>query len=260
MVLILAVMLGSMVPRLWGRWLALAWIVVPPVVCVLLSGFPSKIRMSTSTWGGLPLTLLIWAIAYAAAFPVAIPLALARRSGMGGIRGVTIGFIEMLRGMPMVVVLYVSSLIVPMMLPFIEVNLFFSIEVALTLFVACYLAEVIRAGIQALPAGQSEAARALGLSYWQTTVLVVLPQALRTVIPPLVNLGIGILLSTPLVGFVGMIDFLTAVRLAASQEQIWPMCYGEAYSFAGVVYFTICFAASRYSLWLERRTKGTHGP
>jgi general L-amino acid transport system permease protein len=260
MAMILSVMLGSMVPRLWGRWLVLAWIAVPAVVCVLLSGFPGTIRMPTSNWGGLPLTLLVWAIAYATAFPIAIPLALARRSGMGGIRGVTIGFIELLRGMPMVVVLYVSSLIVPMMLPFIEVNLFLSIEVALTLFVACYLAEVIRAGIQALPAGQGEAAQALGLSYWQTVVLVVLPQALRIVIPPLVNLGIGILLSTPLVGFVGMIDFLTAVRMAASQEQIWPRCYGEAYCFAGLVYFTICFAASRYSLWLERRTKAAHGP
>lgn len=251
--LILALMVASMLPRLWGKALLAGWVLVPIADCLLLSGFPGPRAMPTNSWGGLPLTVLIWAVAYASAFPVAIVLALARRSKMGGVKTLAVGFIELVRAMPMVVVLYVSSLIVPMALPFFEVNLFLSIEVALVFFIASYLAEVIRAGIQALPAGQDEAARALGLSYWQTTLLVVLPQALRNVIPPLVNLGIGILLSTPLVGFVGMIDFLTAVRLAAAQEQLWPGCYGEAYCFAGVIYFALCFASSRYSRWLERR-------
>lgn len=254
MALIFGVMLASMVPRLWGRWLGVAWFAAPASVWLLLSGFPGR-QLPTNTWGGLPLTMLIWSVTFAAAFPIAIPLALARRSAMGGLRSATVAGIELVRGLPMVVVLYVSSLIVPMMLPFIEVNLFLSVEVALTIFVASYLAEVIRAGIQSLPSGQGEAARALGLSYWQTTRLVVLPQAFRSIIPPLVNLGIGLLLSTPLIGFIGMIDFLTAVRLAASQEQIWPACYREAYCFAGLIYFAICFNASRYSVWLERRTK-----
>lgn len=254
-VLILALMIASMVPRLWGKTLLAGWVLVPLADCLLLSGFPGPRLMSTNEWGGLPLTLLIWALAYASAFPVALVLALARRSKLGGVKTLATGVIELVRAMPMVVVLYVSSLIVPMALPFAEVNLFLSIEVALSLFIASYLAEVIRAGLQALPAGQDEAARALGLSYWQTTLLVVLPQALRNVIPPLVNLGIGILLSTPLVGFVGMIDFLTAVRLAAAQEQIWPGCYGEAYCFAGAIYFALCFASSRYSRWLERRIR-----
>ncbi|WP_448953153.1 amino acid ABC transporter permease [Labrys neptuniae] len=248
----------STVPRFWGRSLALAWIAVPVVTAMLLRGYFSGIVVSTNDWGGLPLTMLMWTVAYASSFLIAIPLALGRRSGMGGVRLVSTGFIEIVRGMPMLVVLYVSSLIVPMALPYFDVNLFFSVEVALTLFIASYLAEVIRAGMQALPAGQTEAARALGLSYWQTTGLVVLPQALRTTIPPLVNLGIGVLLSTPLIGFIGMIDFLTAVRnTAATSEQIWPHCYPEAYAFAALIYFLICFPASRYSLWLERRLKAS---
>jgi len=259
LVLMFGLVISSMAPRLWSRRLAFAWIVVPVVVCLLLSGSFSGTRISTNEWGGLPLTMLIWTIAYAASFLIAIPLALARRSNMGGTRVASIGFIEIVRGMPMLVVLYVSSLIVPMMLPIFDINLFFSVEVALTIFIASYLAETLRAGIQALPAGQNEAARALGLSYWQTTGLVILPQALRAIIPPLVNLGIGVLLSTPLVGFIGMIDFLTAVRFAASQEQIWPGCYNEAYAFAASIYFVICFGASRYSLWLERRLKGRLG-
>jgi general L-amino acid transport system permease protein len=259
LVLMAGLVCASMVPRLWGRAVALAWVATPLAVCLLLGGFLSGRTVSTNDWGGLPLTLLIATIAFAAAFVVAVPLALGRRTAMGGARLVSIGFIELIRGMPMLVVLYVSSLIVPMMLPGFEINLFFSIEVALTIFVACYLAEVIRAGIQALPAGQEEAARALGLSYWQTMRLVILPQALRIVIPALVNLGIGVILSTPLVAGIGMIDFLGAVRIAAGNEQVWPGCYNEAYLFAAAVYFALCFGASRYSLWLERRLQGALG-
>ncbi len=259
LVLMFGLMIASMIPYLWGRLLALAWIATPIAVILLLGGSLLGKPVSTNDWGGLPLTLLIWTIAYAAAFVIAIPLALARRSDMGGIRLVSTSFIEVVRGLPMVVILLVSSQIVPMMLPAFDVNLFFSVEVALTIFIACYLAEVIRAGIQSLPAGQDEAARALGLSYWQTTGLVVLPQALRAIIPPLVNLGIGVFLSTPLIAFIGMIDFLSAVKIAASNEQVWPGRYTEAYVFAAIIYFAICFAASRYSLWLEGRLKAWQG-
>jgi general L-amino acid transport system permease protein len=250
---------ASMMPRFWGRALVVAWVATPILVCLLLDGSLFGRRISTNDWGGLPLTMLIWTISYAAAFVIAIPLALARRSNMGGIKTLAIAIIEIVRGTPMLVVLLVSSLIVPMALPYFEVNLFFSVQVALVIFVGCYLAEVIRAGIQALPAGQIEAARSLGLSYWHTTWLVVLPQALRAVIPALVNLGIGVLLSTPLITGIGMIDFLSAVRFAASDELNWPARYNEAYVFAALVYFAICFPTSRYSLWLERRLKASNG-
>jgi general L-amino acid transport system permease protein len=253
LVLMGAVIVASMIPALWGWPLVVAWIAIPGLVCGLLAGVLTETRVSTNAWGGLPLTLLVWMIAYAGAFVLAVPLALARRSRMGGLRTAVVGAIELVRGVPMLVALYVSSFIVPMMFPGLEVNAFVSVEAALILFVSSYLAEVVRAGLQALPKGQTEAALALGFGYWRVSQLILLPQALRAVIPALVNLGIGLLLSTPLVAVIGMTDFLSAVREAASHEQEWPRCYTTAYFFAGLVFFAICFVASRYSRWLERR-------
>jgi general L-amino acid transport system permease protein len=224
-------------------------------VCGLLAGAFTDHPVSTNEWGGLPLTLLVWMIAYAGAFVIAVPLALARRSKMGGLRTASVVLIELVRGVPMLVALYVSRFVVPMMAPGFEINLFVSVEAALILFVASYLAETLRAGLQSLPRGQEEAARALGLSYWRTTQFVLLPQALRAVIPALVNLGIGVLLSTPLIAIIGMSDFLSSVKQAASHEQDWPGCYTIAYFVAGSVFFSICFATSRYSQWLERRLR-----
>ena len=260
LVLMAATIVGSMIPRFWGPRLALAWVATPTAVCVLLSGIFTSHPVSTNEWGGLPLTLLVWMIAFAGAFVIAVPLALARRSELGGLRTAAIVTIELVRGVPMLVALYVSRFIVPMMAPAFEINLFVSVEAALTLFVASYLAEILRAGLQALPRGQLEAARALGLGYGRTMQLVLLPQALRAVIPALVNLGIGLLLSTPLVAVIGMTDFLSAVREAASHEQEWPGCYTVAYFVAGSVFFVLCFVASRYSRWLERRLRvASHG-
>jgi general L-amino acid transport system permease protein len=140
-----------------------------------------------------------------------------------------------------------------MVLPGVEVNSFGSVETALILFVASYLAEVVRAGLQALPKGHTEAVHALGLGYWRTNQLILLPKTLRAVIPALVNLDIGVLPSTPRVAVIGMTDFFSAVRGAESHEQEWPRCYTTAYFFAGMVFFAICFVASRHSRWLERR-------
>lgn len=257
----LALMVGviglSMAPRFWGWPLVVAWVATPAAVCVLLGGGLWLRPVSTNDWGGLPLTLLVWMIAFAGAFVLAVPLALARRSKMGGLRVASIAVIELVRGVPMLVALYVSRFIVPMMAPAFDINLFVSVEAALILFVASYLAEIIRAGLQSLPPGQAEAAHALGLSGWRTTQLVLLPQALRAVIPALVNLGIGVLLSTPLVAVIGMTDFLSSVKEAASHEQEWPGCYTVAYFVAGSVFFSVCFAVSRYSHWLERRLRAS---
>lgn len=253
--LMASLIVASMIPRFWSATLALAWGAVPALVCILLSGALFGRPVSTNEWGGLPLTLLVWMIAFAGAFVVAVPLALARRSSMGGLRTAAVVVIELVRGVPMLVALYVSRFIVPMMAPGVEVNLFVSVETALILFVASYLAEILRAGLQSLPRGQAEAASALGLGYWRTMQLILLPQALRAIIPALVNLGIGVLLSTPLVAVIGMTDFLSAVREAASHEQDWPGCYTTAYFVAGLVFFSVCFLASRYSQWLERRLR-----
>lgn len=253
--LIVAVIIASMAPWAWGWPLALGWVATPAVVCLLMSGVLTSTPVATNDWGGAPLTLLVWMIAFAGSFVVAIPLALARRSRLGGLRTAAVVAIELIRAVPMLVTLYVSRFIVPMMAPGLEINLFVSVEAALVLFVASYLAEILRAGFQALPSGQFEAAQALGLSYFRAVQLVLLPQALRAVIPALVNLGIGLLLSTPLIAVIGMTDFLSAVRVAAAQEQEWPRCYTVAYLFAGGVFFSVCFAASRYSRWLEKRLR-----
>ena len=253
--LMIAVIIASMIPRFWGLFLILVWVLTPAVVCLLLSGAFSTTPVSTNEWGGLPLTLLVWMIAFAGAFVVAVPLALARRSTLGGLRTAAVVTIELIRAVPMLVALYVSRFIVPMMAPSFDINIFISVEAALILFVASYLAEILRAGLQSLPKGQTEAARALGLSYPQTMGLVLLPQALRAVIPALVNLGIGVLLSTPLVAVIGMTDFLSAVREAASHEQDWPGCYNTAYFVAGCVFFAVGFSGSRYSRWLEKRLR-----
>jgi general L-amino acid transport system permease protein len=257
LVLMIAVIAASMIPRFWGWPLALGWVVAPTATCLLLSGAFTATPVSTNDWGGLPLTLLVWMIAFGGAFVIAVPLALARRSQLGGLRTAAIATIELVRAVPMLVALYVSRFIVPMMAPAFDINLFVSVEAALILFVASYLAEILRAGLQSLPPGQTEAARALGLGYARTMQLILLPQALRAVIPALVNLGIGVLLSTPLVAVIGMTDFLSAVREAASHEQDWPGCYNVAYFVAGAVFFSICFVASRYSRWLEKHLRAS---
>jgi general L-amino acid transport system permease protein len=125
-------------------------------------------------------------------------------------------------------------------------------QLAIVLFVSAYIAEIVRAGLPSLPPGQEEAARALGLSWWRTMRLVVLPQALRTVVPAFVTLAIGIFLDTTLVIVIGLFDFLNTAKLAAT-DPAWLGFYDESFAFAGTVYFLVCFAASRYSLWLERR-------
>ena len=255
LVLMIAVIVASMIPRFWGWPLALGWVAAPTATCLLLSGAFTARPVSTNDWGGLPLTLLVWMIAFGGAFVVAVPLALARRSKLGGLRTAAIATIELVRAVPMLVALYVSRFIVPMTVPAFEINLFISVEAALILFVASYLAEILRAGLQSLPPGQTEAARALGLGYARTMQLILLPQALRAVIPALVNLGIGVLLSTPLVAVIGMTDFLSSVREAASHEQEWPGCYTVAYFVAGTVFFAVCFVASRYSRWLEKHLR-----
>ncbi|MGX1788532.1 amino acid ABC transporter permease [Bosea sp. NPDC055332] len=240
-------------PANWGRRLLLLWGAALIGVPLLLLGWPAGEFVPTERWGGLPVTFLLAIGAFAGAFPLAILLALGRRSKMGGVRLLCVVFIEVLRGVPFIAVLYAATLLFPLMLPAgSAIDKFLRAEVALTLFVAAYLAEVVRGGLQAVPVGQYEAAKALGLSYWRTIRLVVLPQALRAVIPPLVNLAIGIFQDTTLVIIIGMFDFLNTARVSATDPS-WLGFYREAYVFAALVYFIVCFCASRYSLWLEAR-------
>ncbi|MGY2051030.1 amino acid ABC transporter permease [Methylobacterium sp. JK268] len=240
-------------PRSWGRPLLLAWGVAIPSVLMLLLGWPGAEWVPTERWGGLPVTVLLSVGAFAGAFPLAVVLALGRRSRLGGVRLLCVAYIEVVRGVPFIAVLYAATLLFPLMLPAgSTVDKFLRAEAGLTLFVAAYLAEVLRGGLQAVPSGQYEAARSLGLSYARMMHLVVVPQALRAVLPSLVNLGISVFQDTTLVIVIGMFDVLNAARAAANDPN-WLGFYTEAYVFAAFVYFVACFCASRYSLWLERR-------
>jgi general L-amino acid transport system permease protein len=252
-VLILGLAVITAVPRFWGRWLVFVWAAAIAAAIALLSGAFTGDFVPTAKWSGLPLTLLLAVVGFAGAFPLGIVLALGRRARPAVVRWLSVAFIEGLRGVPLIAVLYVSTLLLPFALPTgASIDKLLRAQVAIILFVAAYMAEIVRAGLQSVPHGQYEAARSLGLSWVATMRLVVLPQALRTVIPSYVNLGIGIFLDTTLVIVIGLLDFLNTAKTAAADPQ-WLGFYNEAFAFAALVYFTGSYAASRYSLWLERR-------
>lgn len=253
--LLLGLVVVSAIPRFWDRSLVLGWVAgLLGAVWLLGGGGPLSV-VPTEQWGGLPVTLLLSFGSFILAFPLAIGLALARRSKLGGIRLYAVTFIEVVRGVPFIAILYAATLLLPLMLPAgAAIDKFARAGFALSIFVAAYLAEIVRAGLQAVPSGQAEAAASLGLTQWQTLRLVVLPQALKQVIAPTVNLAVGIFQDTTLVAIIGMFDLLNAARAAAADPQ-WIGFYAEAYVFAAIVYFVFCFAAARYSLWLERHLR-----
>lgn len=256
--LLVGLVVASAWPRLWRRELLAAWVAVPVAVIALMMGGWGDRAVPTDKWGGLPLTLILTVFGLAAAFPVSVLLALGRRSRMGILRTLCVGVIEVTRGVPMIAVLYVAILLFPLMLPSgSAVDKLARAQVGIILFVAAYMAEIVRSGLQAIPEGQYEAAKALGLSYWGLMRLVVLPQALRLVIPGFVNLAIGLFLDTTLVIVIGAFDFLNTARTAATDTE-WLGFYDEAFAFVGLVYLVVCLIGSRYSLWLERRfARGT---
>ncbi len=206
-------------------------------------------------WGGLPLTLLFAVVGLGLAFPLAILLALGRRSTLPVIKLVSVGYIELIRGVPLITVLFMSSVVFPLFLPNgVSVDKVLRAQVAFILFSAAYLAEVVRAGLVAVHRGQYEAADALGMGYWQKVGLIVLPQALRIVIPPLVNTFIATFKDTTLVVVIGLFDLLTAVKTAITDPS-WRSFYAENYLFAAFIFFCFCFAMSKYSRHLERQLR-----
>lgn len=253
LVLLLGLVAASGVPRLWHRRMVAVWVLAVAGSVSLLLGKPGGTPVTTDAWGGLPLTLLLAVVGMGAAFPLAVLLALGRRSRMAVVRLFSVLFIEVLRGVPLIAVLYVASLVVPLMLPAgADIDKLLRAQIAIVLFTAAYLAEIVRAGLQAVPPGQHEAALSLGFGYWGTMRLVILPQALRTVIPSIVTLAIGILHDTTLVIVIGLFDVLNTARSSASDPH-WIGYFDEAFAFAAVLYLVLCALASRYSLWLEAR-------
>jgi general L-amino acid transport system permease protein len=247
-----------MVPRIPGKlWSSIYVLAVFPVLAfILLSGGIFGLPyVPTDFWGGLLVTLVISSVGIAAAFPIGIVLALGRRSRMPIVRWVSVGFIEFVRGVPLITVLFMSSVMLPLFLPAQwTIDKLLRALIMVALFSAAYLAEVIRGGLQAIPRGQFEAADALGLSYAQKTGLIILPQALKLVIPGIVNTLIGLFKDTSLVLIIGIFDLLGMVQSAlAAQRWLSPATPITGYVFAGLVFWVFCFGMSRYSLMLERR-------
>ena len=239
--------------RTWGRRLAAIWLIGLGVVFALMrGGFAGMDTVETAMWSGLPLTLILAVVGMLLGFPFGILLALGRRSRLPAVRTICIGYIELVRGVPLITVLFMASLMLPLFLPTgMTIDKLVRAQVAFILFAGAYLAEVVRAGLQALPKGQIEAADALGLSYWQRTRLIILPQALVMVIPPLVNTFIGMFKDTSLVLIISLFDLLSCAQTALTDVN-WQGFYVEAYVFVGVIYWSFCFFMSRYSQLLER--------
>ena len=209
--------------------------------------------VESAAWGGLSLTFIISAFAILFCFPIGVILALGRRSSMPAIKYISIGFIELWRGVPLITVLFMSAVMFPMFLPdgtFIDKLI--RVLIAITLFEAAYMAEVVRGGLQALPKGQYEAAKSLGMGYWRMNALIILPQALKLVIPGIANTLLALVKDTPLIFVVGLMELAGMIGLAKTNPK-WLGMAMEGYVFAGLVFWIICYAMSRYSQNLEKK-------
>lgn len=238
-------------------WIALFAAPVPVLVLVHGGiGIFSLEKVSTNLWGGLLVTVML-CIGVALFSPLGVLLALGRRSNMPMVRALCVMYIELIRGVPLITVLFMASALFPLFFPTgFEPDRLTRALIGLILFSAAYFAEVIRGGLQAIPHGQEEAAAAMGFSYWQTTGLIILPQTLRIVIPPLINTFIGLFKDTSLVTVIGMFDLLAIAALSTAN----PSWFGkiiEAYVFIALIYWSIFHTMGRYSSYLERRFQTT---
>lgn len=241
-------------------WVGLFTIIGLPIIAFVLltGGWFGLIPVSTANWGGLSLTLVISFIGIIASLPLGIILALGRRSNMPIIKSACVVFIELWRGVPLITVLFMSSVMFPLFMPEgVSFDKLLRALIGIALFASAYMAEVVRGGLQAIPKGQIEAAQSLGLSYPKTMIFIVLPQALKIVIPGIVNTFIGLFKDTTLVLIIGLFDFLGIIQ-AASQDPKWLGYHTEGYVFAALVYFVFCFGMSRYSMYLERKLHTGH--
>lgn len=257
--LLILVLLGwSVRPASWTARLLALWLATLALVFWLMGGGFGLTEVPTSSWGGLPVTLILTVVAIGFAFPVGILLALARRSTMPAVRIGAVVLIEAVRGLPLLSILFVASIMMPLFLP--EALLpdkFVRALVALTIFAAAYLAEVVRGGLQAISKGQYEAAAALGLPFWRTQYLVILPQAIRVVIPALANTVIVMIKNTSLVLVVGLFDLISSGKAALADPE-WPSPAAETFLFIGAIFFALSFSFARFADFLERRGPASH--
>ncbi|TDX28700.1 amino acid ABC transporter membrane protein 2 (PAAT family) [Modicisalibacter xianhensis] len=249
------------IPRLPAkRWVGLFALVGFPVVAyfLLVGGHFGLMYVPTREWGGLMLTLTIATVGIVGSLPLGVILALGRRSKMPLVKSVCVVFIEFWRGVPLITVLFMASVMLPLFVPTeVDFDKLLRALVGIMFFWSAYMAEVVRGGLQAIDKGQNEAGQALGLGYWQRMGLIILPQALKLVIPGIVNTFIALFKDTSLVLIIGLFDLLAIVR-AGLTDPNWLGFATEGYVFAALVFWIFCFSMSRYSQYIERKLHTGH--
>lgn len=259
--LIVLMLCVTALPALWtrrgARLILWGWIAAFAVFFTLMTGGVFGLEpISTDMWGGLPLTVILTLLGMAASSPIGILLAIGRRSRLPIVSALSTGYIELVRGVPLITVLFVASFVFPLLLPeWMKADAFWRVAVGITLFQAAYTAETVRGGLQTIPRGQFAAARSLGLTERQCYVHVILPQALVAIIPAFVNSLLSCFMDTSLVMVVSMYDLTGSLKLALGDAH-WRPYFIEGYAFIALVYFSSSFIISRYSQWLEGRLRG----
>jgi general L-amino acid transport system permease protein len=253
--------LGYFFPLKFKKYLTFYYVILLPIISFLLiyyliSGGAFGLEwVETGAWGGLSLTFIVSFFSLIFCFPIGMMLALGRRSDLSVVKYSSLSFIEFWRGVPLITVLFMSAVMFPMFLPDgTYVDKLIRVIVAITLFEAAYTAEVIRGGLQALPRGQYDAAKSLGMGYWRMHLLVILPQALKLVIPGIANTFLALVKDTPLIFVVGLLELVGMLNLAKTNPK-WLGFSMEGYVFAGIIFWIICYSMSKYSQNLELKYK-----
>ncbi len=259
MIILFILLFFSRDRKYWKRQLGYAWLAGLVIMGILMKGGIFGLApVETTRWSGLPLTLLLSVFGLTAAYPLGVILALGRQSELPAIRTICVVYIEAIRGVPLVSLLFMSSVMFPLFLPEgVTINNILRAQVAIILFTAAYIAEVVRGGLQAIGKGQYEAAQTLGLNYYQQMRLIILPQALKIVIPPTVGILVSAFKDTSLVVIIGLFDLLKTTQATLSDPQ-WLGFSVEAYLFIALIYFAGCFSMSHYSRRLEDQLHTGH--
>ncbi len=252
---------GFFTPAKFRNYLSLYYTLILPIISFILiyyliSGGSFGLEwVETGAWGGLSLTFIVAFFSLIFCFPIGMMLALGRRSDLPIVKYSSLSFIEFWRGVPLITVLFMSAVMFPMFLPDgTYVDKLIRVVVAITLFEAAYTAEVIRGGLQALPRGQYDAAKSLGMGYWKLHIFVILPQALKLVIPGIANTFLALVKDTPLIFVVGLLEVVGMLNLAKTNPK-WLGFSMEGYVFAGIIFWIICYSMSKYSQKLELKYK-----
>ena len=253
--------LGYFASEKFKKYLPLYYVIIYPIIAFfviyyLISGGSFGLEwIDTGSWGGLSLTFIVAFFCLIFCFPIGVVLALARRSHLPTTRYIAVSFIEFWRGVPLITVLFMASVMFPMFLPDdLFIDKLIRVIIAISLFEAAYVAEVVRGGLQALPKGQYDAAKSLGMGYWKMHFFVILPQALKFVIPGIANTFLALVKDTPLIFVVGLADFVGMITMAKANPK-WLGFVMEGYVFASIIFWVICYAMSRYSYFLEIKYK-----